>query len=138
LGIPFRNLEYVDFILEKLLKKNTQMTREEFKETLEFYDYSYKEEGGKILVIGGETKANRNIWLSNCVRLPSGVEFINEGNVWLDSLVSIPSGVVFSNSGIVHLRALVNKTFHSWDGIIEGINPTLLLNKMVALGLFDR
>jgi hypothetical protein len=113
------------------------MTREEFKTALEFYDYSYREEGGKILVIGGETKANRNIWLSNCVRLPSGVEFINEGNVWLDSLVSIPSDVVFSNSGIVHLRSLVNKTFPSWDGIIEGINPTLLLNKMVALGLFE-
>jgi len=138
LGILLKNLVYVDFILEKLLKKNTQMSREEFKDKLEFYDYSYTEEGGKILVIGGETKANRNIWLSNCVSLPPGVEFINEGNVWLDSLVSIPSDVVFSNSGIVHLRSLVNKGFHSWDGIIEGINPTLLLNKMVALGLFDR
>lgn len=112
--------------------------RKEFKTTLEFYDYSYREKGGKILVIGGKTKGKRNIWLSNCVRLPSGVEFINEGNVWLDSLVRIPSGVVFSNSGIVHLTSLVNKTFHSWDGHIEGIGSKKLLNKMIEDGIFER
>jgi hypothetical protein len=94
------------------------MSREEFKEKLEFYDYSYSEEGGKILVIGGETKANRNNWLSNCVR--------------------IPSGVVFSNKGIVHLESLIGKPFHHWEGTIEGVGSKRLLNKMISIGLFDR
>ena len=114
------------------------MTTEEFKVTLEFYDYSYVEEGGKILVIGGGTRSKKTIWLSNCVRLPSDVEFINDGNIWLDSLVRIPSGVVFSNSGIVFLRSLVGKTFHKWDGNIDGVEPNRLLNKMISDGLFDR
>jgi hypothetical protein len=110
------------------------MTTEEFKTELDTYDYFYVEEEGKILV-GGK---NIYIWLSNCVSIPSGVEFVNEGSVWLESLVSIPSGVVFSNSGIVHLKTLIGKSFHKWDGHIEGIDSKRLLNKMISEGLFDR
>ena len=108
------------------------MTTEEFKRKLDAHDYSYVEEESRILVIG------KDIWLSNCVRIPSCIEFINNGNVWIESLVSIPSGVVFSNSGIVHLKTLIGKTFHKWDGNIDGIEPKRLLNKMISIGLFDR
>ena len=90
------------------------MTTEEFKTELDTYDYFYVEKEGKILV-GGK---NIYIWLSNCV--------------------SIPSGVVFSNSGIVHLKTLIGKSFHKWDGHIEGIDSKRLLNKMISEGLFDR
>jgi hypothetical protein len=140
LGIPFRNLEYVDFIFEKLLEKNTQMTREEFIRELDFYGYSYVIEEESILVGGGMVRGEKDhIWLTDIEELPSGVVFINEGNLWLSSLRRIPSGVSFANGGNIHLSNLVRgKLFHRWDGHISGIDSTLLLNKMISIGLFDR
>jgi hypothetical protein len=112
------------------------MTTEEFKRKLDAHDYSYEEKEGKIVVIGGTSK---NIWSSTIEELPPGVVFVNEGNIWLDSLRRIPSGVVFANSGHLQLTELAGgKTFHKWEGNIEGIDSKRLLNKMVALGLFDR
>ena len=125
------------------------MTREEFKQVLASYGYSYKEEGGRLLVGGGMVKGEKDhIWLNSTVEIPSGVSFVNDGNLWLASLRRIPSDVVFANRGAIQLRDLVgpgpfrltNGTFpfREWDGHIKGINDNLLLNKMIADGLFDR
>jgi hypothetical protein len=94
LGIPFRNLVYVDFILKVLLKKNTQMTREEFKETLEFYDYSYREEGSKTY----------SIILNSINSIPPDFVFSVPGDVWMD-VDAIPQGVEFRNGGNVILAS---------------------------------
>ena len=125
------------------------MTREEFKQVLDSYGYSYKEEGGRLLVGGGMVKGEKDhIWLNSTVEIPSGVSFVNDGNLWLASLRRIPSDVVFANRGAIQLRDLVgpgpfrltNGTFpfREWEGHIKGIKDNLLLNKMIADGLFDR
>ena len=125
------------------------MTREEFKQVLDLYGYSYKEEGGRLLVGGGMVKGEKDhIWLNSTVEIPSGVSFVNDGNLWLASLRRIPSDVVFANRGAIQLSDLVgpgpfrltNGTFpfREWEGHIKGIKDNLLLNKMIADGLFAR
>ena len=125
------------------------MTREEFKQVLDLYGYSYKEEGGRLLVGGGMVKGEKDhIWLNSTVEIPSGVSFVNDGNLWLASLRRIPSDVVFANRGAIQLRDLVgpgpfrltNGTFpfRDWEGQIKGIKDNLLLYKMIADGLFAR
>jgi hypothetical protein len=130
------------------------MTQEEFKKELDKRGYPYEIEGNKI-VITKECGAlyldslidlpsnvvfmnNGGIYLTNLKTLPEGIVFSNRGGVDLRLLEKIPQGIVFSNGGNVYLKSLMEGFFGNWKGNIEGINYTLLLNKMIALGLFDR
>jgi hypothetical protein len=133
------------------------MTREEFIKVLEGKGYSYVEEGNKIVV----THRNPDVYLHLLISIPSGVQFNNEGNIYLKSLRSIPpdtdfrnkgsiglnsittipSEVQFKNGGNIYLGVLTGKKFrifNDWEGNIEGLNSTKLLNKMISLGLFER
>ncbi len=133
---------------------NNKMTQEEFKKELDKRGYFYKIEGNKIVI----TKECGALYLDSLIDLPSNVVFMNTGGVYLNNLKTlpegivfsnrggvdlrllekIPQGIVFSNGGNVYLKSLMAGFFGNWKGNIEGINYTLLLNKMIALGLFDR
>ena len=89
------------------------MTQKEFIEVLKKKGYSYEIQGDKIIVT-------------------------ENGNVWLESLTSIPSGVEFRNEGYVRLVSLIGGDFNEWEGNIEGIYSTILLNKMISKGVFKR
>ncbi len=77
------------------------MTREEFIKELDDNNYSYKEEGNKIIVnhIG-------NVDLDSLQTLPEGITFSNGGYVYLVSLQTLPEGITFSNDVDVHLGSL--------------------------------
>ena len=107
------------------------MSQEEFKKELDEREYSYEIEGNKI-----EITHNGNVWLPITI-LPPGVEFKNHGNVWLNSLTTLPLDLKFSNRGYVSLDSLIEGLFSNWRGNIEGIGSNMLLNKMIALGLFE-
>jgi hypothetical protein len=110
------------------------MTQQEFKTLLDHYGRFYREIEGRI-TIGG----NREIWLPDIVELPSGVTFENNNNIWLPSVRRIPSDVRFHNEGAIQLKALLRGDyFHQWNGCIRGIESTMILNKMISDGLFDR
>ena len=129
------------------------MTREEFKKILESNRCSFEEEGDKIVVTGGggisliplETlppdvvfKNRGYVWLDNLKTLSGGLEFRNKGHVDLISLETLPPGVLFENEGAINLESLIGGWFNEWEGVIEGIGPNRLLNKMIADGVFDR
>jgi len=65
------------------------------------------------------------------------VKFRNRGYVYLDSLETISPGVGFENGGSVNL-GILGDYFYLWKGNIEGVDPNMLLNKMISIGLFDR
>jgi hypothetical protein len=132
------------------------MTREAFMKVLDSRGYSYSEPIGGNITLRGKG----DIILNSILSLPSGIIFMNTGKVELDSLKSIPPGVVFDNGwftslnslksippgvvfdnrGDIYLNSLVkgNCFINAWKGNIEGINYKRLINKMIALGLFDR
>jgi hypothetical protein len=112
------------------------MTREEFIKVLEDKGYSYREEGGKIVI----TSDNRlgSVQFDSLETLPPGVHFENRGYVYLQSLKTLPPDVEFRDRGYVSLDSLIGGWFHEWSGNIEGIESNRLLNKMIELGLFDR
>jgi hypothetical protein len=129
------------------------MTREAFIEVLEEKRYSYKLEGGKIVVTsrGGIDlnyitslpeevvfKNGGDVFLNAIKNLPSGIEFGSDGDVFLDSLISITPGVEFRNWTHPRMYYLFNGWFYRWEGNIDGIQSNRLLNKMISIGLFDR
>ena len=109
------------------------MTQEKFREVLDERRYSYKIEGGKVIVTG-----DGYVDLRSLTSLPPGVVFKNGGGVDLGALTSLPPGVVFNNEGSVYLGSLVGGSFNRWKGNIEGIDSKRLLNVMISLGLFER
>jgi hypothetical protein len=129
------------------------MTQEEFIDVLDRGGFHYRLVNGKVVVThrsqvfldnltslppGVEFNTGRNVHLQGVTSLPSGVVFTNSGFVRLDSITSLPSDVEFTNTRGVLLRSLMGGWFSSWEGNIEGIGSQRLLNKMIALGLFDR
>jgi len=129
------------------------MTREAFIEVLEEKRYSYKLEGGKIVVTsrGGIDlnyitslpeevvfKNGGDVFLNAIKNLPSGIEFGSDGNVFLDSLISITPGVEFRNWTHPRMDYLFKGWFYNWKGNINGIQPNRLLNKMIAIGMFNQ
>jgi hypothetical protein len=112
------------------------MTQKEFMKVLDSRRYSYSEPIGGNITLRGKG----DIILNSILSLPSGIIFMNTGKGELDSLKSIPPGVVFDNRGDIYLNSLVkgNCFINAWKGNIEGINYKRLINKMIALGLFDR
>ena len=136
------------------------MTREAFIKYLDEKGYPYEIAGDKIIVNADSGdgfiylqdlkslppnvhfKASGNIYLNGLTRLPSGISFGGRGwNVELNSLTSIPSDTRFEINASI--RSLIGPAgvygyFHAWEGLIEGIAPKRLLNKMVSLGLFDK
>ena len=130
------------------------MIREEFIEVLDFYGYSYKEEGNRVVVThGGYTnlrgltslpsgvvfKNSGTLDLKSLTSLPSGVEFKNGRNIDLRSLTSLNSDIEFKNGGDIDLRSLIGGLrVEYWEGNIKGIDSKRLLNKMISLGLFKR
>ena len=131
------------------------MTEEEFIKVLDDNGYSYEIVGDKLVVTDGDSEGNFDLYLGS---IPSDVIFRNDGWVWLRSLTSLPTGVMFNNGEFVHLRSLtslppgvefknggdiyleslIGGWFEYWKGNIDGIDSKMLLNKMVADGLFDR
>jgi hypothetical protein len=129
------------------------MTRDEFIQILDENGYSYKIEGDSVVITH---KGNVN--LISLMSLPPGVEFNNSGGVYLNSLTSLPPGVAFKNGRTVDLRSLtslppgvkfenrwgvnleslIDGFFYYWEGNIEGIDGTRLLNLMISKGLFER
>ena len=114
------------------------MTREEFIEALEEKGYSYREEGGKIVIddygnlwlsslktlpLGLEFKNGGDAGFGPLETLPPGTEFRNSGCVYLNSLKELPPGVVFNNRGIVHLISL------------ETISPDVEFNNKMNVNL---
>ena len=142
------------------------MTKEEFIKKLEAKGYPYEIMGNKIMVnaergtpgYSGDGfiylqdlkslppnvhfKTSGNIYLNGLTRLPSGISFGGRGwNVELNSLRSIPSDTRFEMNASI--RSLIGPAgvygyFHAWEGLIEGIAPKRLLDKMVSLGLFNK
>jgi hypothetical protein len=133
------------------------MEREEFKKILIEKDYPYEEIGERILV--GLHRGD--IDLSGLKSIPSGIVFRNMGGVHLNSIEEIPSGVVFMNGLYVYLKHLrridPSVRFFGYSAPlsplwgkgepfefpififgIPGIEDRIILNKMIALGLFDR
>lgn len=79
----------------------------------------------------------KDLYLTRLEYLPKNIIFGNTGFTRLSSLKSIPPGTVFN--GKVSLRSLFKKGwFDSWEGNIENINSTDLLNKMISEGLLDK
>jgi hypothetical protein len=127
------------------------MTQKTFIKILDKNGYSYEIEGNKIVVtevyadLGSLTsippgvvfKNGRDVNLESLKTLPSGVKFRNRGYVYLDSLETISPGVGFENGGSVNL-GILGDYFYLWKGNIEGVDPNMLLNKMISIGLFDR
>ena len=127
------------------------MTREEFIDILDGEHYSYKIEGGKVIVTEGGNvnliyltslppgvvfEGEGHVNLISLTSLPPGVEFKNGGNVYLRSLTSLHSGVEFKNGGSVRLNSLVGGYFIEWQGNIKGIDNKRLLNLMISKGVF--
>lgn len=71
-----------------------------------------------------------DVSLGTLKTIPTGVKFNNGRNVYLQSLKTIHPDVEFNNKGYVDLRSLMG------DGLIEGINPNTLLNRMIKRGIF--
>jgi hypothetical protein len=129
------------------------MTREEFINELDDREYSYEEEGNKIIV-----NPDEEVYLYRLTSIPSGVQFRNRGllslkglmsippdtgfentgSIGLNSITSIPSTIEFRNGGDVYLNSLIKDAFRHWKGNIEGIGSTRLLNKMIKDGLFEK
>ena len=109
------------------------MTQEAFIKVLDGEGYSYKIEGGKVIVT-----EDGDVWLDSLTSLPPGVVFKNKGDVYLYSLTSLPPGVEFKNGGNADLKSLLggNGYFVEWKGNIEGIDPKRLLNVMISKGMF--
>jgi hypothetical protein len=80
-----------------------------------------------------------NVTLSSLTSLHPSVKFNNLGTSYFGSLVSIPPGVEFRN-GTVYFkgRSKYNTSFYRWNGNIEGIDSTMLLNLMIKQGIFER
>jgi hypothetical protein len=129
------------------------MTREEFIKVLDDKGYSYEIEGDKVVVThrgnvhfhdltslpaGVVFRNGGHVFLESLTSLPPDAEFRNEGHVNLKSLTSIPPGVEFENWGSAGLESLMGGWFYQWYGNIEGIDNTILLNKMVKDGIFER
>lgn len=131
------------------------MTREEFIEELDGEGYSYKIEGGKLIVTAGDSEGNLELYLESIPsdvifrnpgyvdllyidNIPTGAEFRNKGDVRFSSATSIERGVHFNNHGEVYLKSIFGSWAHYWEGAIEGIGTNRLLNKMISIGLFDR
>ena len=131
------------------------MTQEEFIKELDGEDYSYKIEGGKLIVTAGDSEGNFDLYLGSIPsdvifrnpgyvdllyidNIPSGVDFRNGGDVRFSSVTSIEKGVHFNNHGEVYLKSIFGSWAHYWEGAIEGIGTKRLLNKMISIGLFDR
>ena len=109
------------------------MTQKEFIEVLDEKGYSYEMEGNKVIVT-----YKFYVDLTSLTSLPPGVVFNNGGEVGLRSLEAIPPSVEFRTTYDVSLKSLTGNWFSEWKGNIEGIRFNRLLNKMIALGLFDR
>jgi hypothetical protein len=140
------------------------MTREEFKKILDDLNYEYREEGDKIVISrvrwGG-------VHLGKLTSIPSGVVFHHSGSVNLNKIIEIPSGTEFKNDGDILLNSVKKISpdvqfdvlnwiqlgtlfkdptisvffdvfFDAWNGNIEGIQPNILLNKMIKNGLLNR
>jgi hypothetical protein len=138
------------------------MEREEFKRVLREKDYPYEETLTRIMV----GKYRNAIDLSELKSIPSNVVFRNMGSLDLSSIEEIPSGVVFMNGLYVYLNSLrridpsvgffncigavspllgsdvseggMFLSFPRFAFSIPGIEDIKILNKMIALGLFNR
>lgn len=142
------------------------MTREAFIKVLDEKGYPYEIVGDKIIVnaeVGNPGYSGDGyLYLEKLKSLPPNVHFKASGNIYLNALTHLPSGISFGGCGwyvgLKSLRSIPSDTrfemnasirsligpaggygyFHSWEGLIEGIAPKRLLDKMVSLGLFDK
>jgi hypothetical protein len=133
------------------------MIREEFKQELDDREYSYEEEGNKIIVnpdeevylyrlnsipSGVQFRNRGSLYLKGLMSIPPDTGFENTGSIGLNSITSIPSTIEFRNGGDVYLNSLIKElvwdAFRHWKGNIEGIGSTRLLNKMIKDGLFEK
>ena len=137
------------------------MNLEDFKRELRDKGYSYREEGGRLVVEGN--------LISDLTQIPPGVIFQSDGEIWMNSLKAIPFDVEFRNGGWVYLRSVEKidpsvrfhnenygvylGRFHSFSALIEntfstgrstwtfefkipGISDRRILNRMISIGLF--
>jgi hypothetical protein len=129
--------------------------RKGFIRRLQIKKYNYEISGDKIIIIH-----KGNVYLDNLTEIPPNVIFSNEGDIMLKDLIHlspdvefkntssifigrsleiIPREIQFKNRGSVWIQSIYKKAwFHEWKGNIEEIRPTMLLNKMIKDGLFDR
>lgn len=142
------------------------MTREEFIEILDEEGYPYEIVGNEIIVnaeVGTPGYSGDGfLYLADLKSLPPNVHFKTSGNIYLNGLTRLPSGITFGGRGwnveLNSLRSIPSDTrfeinasirsiigpvggygyFHGWEGLIEGIAPKRLLDKMVSLGLFNK
>jgi hypothetical protein len=142
------------------------MTKEEFIKVLDREEYPYEIVGNKIIVnaeVGTPGYSGDGfLYLGDLKSLPPNVHFKVSGNIHLDALTHLPSGISFGGRGwmvkLDSLRSIPSDTrfeinasirsligpaggygyFHAWEGLIEGIAPKRLLDKMVSLGLFNK
>jgi hypothetical protein len=131
------------------------MTTEEFINILNKKEYSYEIEGDKIIVINKNHNGvvNPSIDLRDITSIPSDVIFNNSGYIFLTELTAIPPNVVFNNRRYIDLRNCLkidsSVIFNNdgsiftdklitdkWEGNIEGIGSTRLLNMMIKQGIF--
>lgn len=82
------------------------MTREEFIKVLREKEYSYIEEGDKIVVTH-----KGHVVLRSLETLPPDVEFRNGGYVSLALLETLPPSVKFKNQGHINLKSLETLPF---------------------------
>ena len=135
------------------------MTREEFIKVLDSKHYPYEIEGDNLVVTyegnlylesiksippniefrnGGDSRfGSCNVYLQSLKSIPLGTKFSNRGGVYLNSIDNITPGITFKY-GYIQIKPMMGKWFFDWEGNIEGIYSTRLLNKMISIGLFNR
>jgi|LauGreSBDMM110SN_4_FD.fasta_scaffold250780_1 hypothetical protein len=135
------------------------MTREEFIKVLDDKRYPYKIEGDNLVIThGGNLYLERvesippntefrsggyssfgscNLYLQSLKSIPLGTKFSNMGGVYLNSIDNITPGIIFPH-GFIQIKPMMGIWFQNWEGHIDGIDSTRLLNKMVSIGLFNR
>ena len=94
--------------------------------------------GSLIEIPSGVVFNNRtHVMLNSIESLPSDVVFKNGGSVWLNSLRNISPGV--NLEGIkdgVYLESLIGGWLHEWEGNLDELRSSSLLNVMISKGMF--
>jgi hypothetical protein len=78
------------------------MRKDKFMDLLDKEEYSYFEQGGKIII------DEPSLFDLDIPSIPSGVVFRNGGDVYLDYVTFIPKGTEFENDGHVFVQGAIS------------------------------
>lgn len=96
------------------------MRKDKFMDLLDGEEYSFFEQGGKIIIDepslfdldiptippGVVFRNGGDVYLDNVISIPKGTEFENEGHVYLQGVISLSDGIKFRNKGDVNMESL--------------------------------